>query len=380
MTKTGKIILGIVVVIVAIGLIYWGISSLSQTKVANEPIKIGYVGALTGKSSYIGTYIKNGLDLAVEEINAAGGINGRKLEVIYEDSKSETNEAVKGVTKLIDVDQVPIVVGFDSSSSVLAAAPIAEQNKVILFAPIASAVEITNAGDYVFRNRESSYLHGEKMAELAFNKLNLKTTCIVTVNSENGLGYQAGFVKKFEELGGTISKIDNYVKGEKDFRTILTKVKEANPQAIYLAGYAIDMAEIIKQANELGIDSQLLASAGIETKDLFTIINPPLGNGLIYSYPAFDPNDPAIADYQKKYEAKYGNKSEAFAANSYDAMRIIAKALEVCGSDISCVKNEIYKVKDYPGAGGLTTFDQNGDVVKPIIFKTIKDGQFVNYQ
>ena len=116
-----------------------------------------------------------------------------------------------------------------------------------------------------------------------------------------------------------------------------------------------------------------------ETKDLFTVINPPLGNGLIYSYPAFDPEDSAIADYQKKYEAKYGNKSEAFAANSYDAMKIIAQALEVCGTDTNCIKDEIYKIKDYPGMGGLTTFDQNGDVVKSIIFKTIKDGQFIKY-
>jgi len=380
MNTKSKIILIIVAIAIVTGLIYWGVASESQPRGTNEPIKIGYIGALTGKSAYIGTYIKNGLDLAVEEINAAGGINGRKIEVIYEDSKSDTNEAVKAVNKLINLDQVPMIIGFDSSSSVLAAAPIAEQNKVILFAPIASAVEITNAGDYVFRNRESSFLHGEKMAELAFNNLNLKTTAIVAVNSENGLGYQAGFVKKFEELGGAISSIDNYVKGEKDYRTLLTKVKENKPQAIYLAGYAVDMGEIIKQAHDLGIESQLLASAGIETKDLFTVINPPLGNGLIYSYPAFNPEDLAIADYQKRFEAKYGKKSEAFAANSYDALKIIANALEVCGTQTDCVRDEIYKIKDYSGVGGLTTFDQNGDVVKLIIFKTVKDGEFINYQ
>jgi branched-chain amino acid transport system substrate-binding protein len=377
MDKIKKIILGISLVAIALTL---AACSLKPAKLTDkEPIKIGYIGALTGKSAYIGTYIKNGLDLAVEEINQKG-INGREIKIIYEDSKSETNEAVKAVNKLIEIDQVPIIVGFDSSSSVLAAAPIAEQQKVILFAPVASAVEITNAGDYVFRNRESSFLHGEKMAELAFNKLNFKSVAILAVNSENGLGYQAGFVKKFEELGGTISKIDNYVKGEKDFRTSLTKINGTNPQAIYLAGYAAEMAEIIKQAKELDINAQLLASAGIETKDLFTIIKPPLGDGLIYSYPAFNPNDSAIADYQKKFEAKYGNKSEAFAANSYDAMKIITQALKVCGTKTSCIKDEIYKIKDYPGVGGLTTFNENGDVVKPIIFKTIKNGEFIIYQ
>jgi len=377
MTKTRKIIFGIS--LVALVFTFSACSFNSGEITSKEPIKIGYIGALTGKSAYIGTYIKQGLDLAMEEINQEG-INGRKIQIIYEDSKSETNEAVKAVNKLIEIDQVPIIVGFDSSSSVLAAAPIAEQQKVILFAPVASAVEITNAGDYVFRNRESSFLHGEKMAELAFNKLNFKSVAILAVNSENGLGYQAGFVKKFEELGGTISKIDNYVKAEKDFRTSLTKINETNPQAIYLAGYAAEMAEIIKQAKELDINAQLLASAGIETKDLFTIIKPPLGDGLIYSYPAFNPNDPTIADYQKNFEAKYGFKSEAFAANSYDAMKIIAQALKVCGTKTSCIKDEIYKVKDYPGVGGLTTFDKNGDVVKPIIFKTIKNGEFIIYQ
>lgn len=378
MTKTTKIIIGVIIAIIVIGGIWYGVTK-KTTITEKGPIKIGYVGALTGNLSSYGIYIKNGIDLALEEINQAGGINGRKLEIIYEDTKSDTSEAVKSASKLINIDKVPIIIGSESSNAVLAIAPLAEQAKVILFTPIASAADITKAGDFVFRNRESGALHGEKMAEFAFNKLNIKNAAVISVNSDNGLSYQSGFVEKFEELGGKIVKVDNYQKGETDFRTILTKVKELNPQAIYIPGYAGDMAEIIKEAVELKIKTQFLASTGIEAKEFFQIIKPPLGDNIIYTYPAFNPDDPAIADYQNKFQKKYGFKSEALTANSYDALKILALALKICGEKTTCIRDELYKIKDYPGVGGMTTFDKNGDVIKPIIFKTIKNGQFVPY-
>lgn len=347
----------------------------------NKPIKIGYVGALTGNLSMYGLYIKNGMEIALEEINQAGGVNGRKLEIIYEDTKGDTNEAVNAATKLINMDKVSIIIGSESSAAVLAVAPLAERAKVILFTPTASAADITKAGDFIFRNRESGVLHGEKIAELAFNKLGLKNAAIIAVNSDNGLSYQNGFIKEFEKLGGNVLGVENHKKSEGDFRTILTKIKELNPQIIYLAGYAKDMAEILKQANQLGINTQFLASTGIEAKEFFEVAKPPLGNGVIYSYPAFNPNDPAIADYQKKHEEKYGSKSEALTANSYDALKILASVIKLCGREkTTCLRDEIYKIKNYPGVGGLTTFDENGDAIKPIMFKTVKNGQFVPYE
>lgn len=377
MSKTTKTIIWLVIAVIIIGGIWYASKKQSAEK---EPIKIGIVAALSGSLSNYGMYIKNGVDIALEEINQAGGINGRKLEIIYEDDKSDTSEAVNAASKLINIDKVSIIIGSESSNAVLAIAPLAEQAKVILFTPIASAAAITESGAFVFRNRESAALHGERMAELAFNKLNVKNVPIISVNSDNGLSYQEGFIRRFEELGGKIVKIDNYPKGESDFRAILTKLKGLNHQAIYLAGYAREMAEIIKQAEELGIKTQFLASVGIEAKDLFQIIKPPLGDDIIYTYPAFDPDDPAIADYQNKHEEKYGSKSEALTANSYDALKILASVLKICGEETACIRDELYKIKDYSGVGGMTTFDQNGDVIKPIIFKTIKNGQFVPYE
>ncbi|MBU4285136.1 ABC transporter substrate-binding protein [Patescibacteria group bacterium] len=343
-------------------------------------IKIGIVADLSGKLSVYGNYLKNGLNLALEEINSNGGIKGRKLEIIYEDGKSETNEAVTATTKLINVDKVSVIIGFASSNAVLGAAPIAEKAKVILFTPMASGADITNAGDYIFRNRESGTLHGEKMAGFVINELGIKKAFIIAVNSENGLSYEAGFTKKFEELKGEIVGAEHYTKGETDFRTILTKIKNSNSNAIYMAGYVSEMGEIVKQTKEFGINLPIFASTGIEAKEFFDLVKPPLSDGIIYTYPAFDPNNPAIADYQKQYEKNYGVKSEALAANSYDALKIIALVLKSCGENTICIKEELYKIKDYPGVGGLTTFDQNGDVIKPITFKTIKNGQFVPYE
>lgn len=381
MAKNAKIIIGAIIAVIVVGGIWYGVGRKpAPTETEKEPIKIGCVAALSGNLSTYGIYIKNGLDLALEEINQNGGINGRKLEIIYEDNKSDTNEAVKSASKLINIDKVSVIIGSESSSAVLAMAPLVEQEKVILFSPIASAADITNAGDFVFRNRESGVLHGEKIAELAFDRLDFKNAAIMSVNSDNGLSYQAGFVKKFEELGGKILKIENYAKGESDFRTTLTKIKKLNPQAVYLAGYVKDMAEIIKQSKEIEMKTQFFASTGIEAKDFFEIAKPPLGDGIIYTYPDFNPDDPAIAEYQNSHEKKYGLKSEVLTANSYDALKILALALEICGEDTICIKNELYKIKNYSGVGGTTTFDENGDATKPIMFKIIKNGQFMLYE
>ena len=195
MNKTIKIIVGVVIVIA----IAWFTKTQFKNTIEDisvQDIEIGASLPLTGKGASFGENIKNGIDLAVKEVNDKYSFN---MEVVYEDTQSETETAVSAVRKLIDIDKVNVVLGPARSSAVLAVAPIAEENKVIIFTPIASAEDISNAGDYIFRNRESSKSHGVGMAEFLKNKKNIQRVAMFTAKSANAVSYATFFKSRFEE-------------------------------------------------------------------------------------------------------------------------------------------------------------------------------------
>lgn len=376
--NANKLILWVIIIILVIFGIWYSRTKKESdiTETPEQPIKVGVIAPLTGKTAIYGQRIKNGLELALEEINQDTE-KAREIEIIYEDSAGDLDQAVSAARKLIDINKIKILISCLSSET-LALAPIAEEHQVILFAPAASSGDITTAGDYTFRNRETGVIHGQKIAELA-HSLGHKRIAILFVNADNGITYKDGFINKYDELDGEIIYEESYVKGENDYRTQVSKIKSANPDALYLPGYGKDIAQILKQAGELGIDHPIFSSPGIEVPELFEIASS-TAEGVIYSVPAYDPEDSKVKDFTDAYKQKYGEESEFISANSYDALYLLNSAFETCEDDSSCIKDKLYKIKDYPGVGGTTTFDQNGDVVKPVILKTIKSGQFVPYE
>jgi branched-chain amino acid transport system substrate-binding protein len=370
----------LLLIVISLIIISFIVFSLGCIKKQEHEIKIGAVLSLTGKGAKYGESIRHGIELALEEVNAEPNRKA-KFKVDYEDSLSEPQKAVAAFNKLIEIDKVQIVIGPVLSSEVLACAPIANQKKIVILNTSAGTEDLRKAGDYVFRNRESAYPQAFKIAELCRSTLKIEKMAIMYSNSPNGKDYKDAFMKRFEELGGKILQTETYEEGETDFRSQILKIKKNHPQGVYLAGLVAELGYILKQSKELRVDTRFFASAGIEGSKLFDIAGDS-AEGVIFGSPAFDPssNEPIIKNFVLKYRQKYNQTPDFFAANAYDALRIIVQAIEKSGNASDGIKNALYGTKDYPGVGGNTTFDSDGEVIKPIRIKIIKDNKFTAYE
>jgi len=230
----------------------------SKKENESEEITIGAILPLTGSAAIWGQNVKNGINLAVRKVNAGGGIDGKRIIVIYEDSRGLPNDAVMALNKIIATHNVPAILGEVASSCVLSMAPIAERRKVVLLSPGASNPEITYAGEYIFRNWHSDNLEGAYLAKVAYENLNMRRIGIVYVNNGYGRGLEKVFSRKFVYLGGNIATSEGFDQDATDFRSQLTRVKATDCDGIFLPGYPKEIPEVLKQAKELGINKQFL--------------------------------------------------------------------------------------------------------------------------
>jgi branched-chain amino acid transport system substrate-binding protein len=262
MNKTTQIIIGIIVAVIILAGIWYGVSKKPTAPTTKEPIKIGFIGPLSGDAASYGIPIKNAIALAVEEINNAGGINGRKIEIIYEDGKCNGKDAVNAAQKLINIDKVNIILGGMCSGELLAIAPITEPAKVLLLSPSASSPDITHAGDFIFRNNPSDADGGKALAKLVREKYT--KAAIISENTDYAQALARVFVEHFRSLGGEVVAQENFDPGVKDFRTILTKIKASNPEALVINPQTeIAGGLIVKQAREIGITIPLYGTVAL---------------------------------------------------------------------------------------------------------------------
>ncbi|MFC1598761.1 ABC transporter substrate-binding protein [Patescibacteria group bacterium] len=372
MPLKSKIIL-IIVIILAIALIGYTFAQVSEQE--KSVIRIGAALPLTGKMASFGEDMKYGFDLALREVNQNSKY---QLRIIYEDTQAEADISVSTVTKLINIDQVPIILGPARSNNVLAVAPITEQNMVILFTPISSAEDISQAGDYVFRNRETAGYHGQVMAE--FLKTKTDKIAVLIANSANSKTYGKSLIARFEELEGQVVYSTEYNDDATDFKTEILKAKNSGAEAFYLAVAAdFDAAIIVRQIREMGFSGLITASMGVESPE-FVEGAGQAAEGVIWTSAMLDDSHPEFENYKKNYQELAGKDSSVYAANAYDALHMLSQAIESCnGADTNCVRDYLYELKDYPGIGGKTSFDLNGDVAKDLFLKTVKDGKFIKY-
>jgi branched-chain amino acid transport system substrate-binding protein len=366
---------------VTLMLILWfgNLSPYRTDKVSIVPIRIGAVVPLTGSLAPYGEWTQNGLELARDGLNRTRGTSGQRIELLIEDSISSPKDAVSAFRKLITVDRVPVVIGFIGSSEALACAPIANETKTVLFSSGAASPDLTAAGDYVFRNRVSGTLEVNDLARYARQKLGIKTVAIVFINTDYGKSYQQLFAQEFLRLGGKVLHMDGFDQGETDFRSQIAKLKRiAGLQAVYLPVHTKEGASFLKQSREMGLKLQFLASNAIVSPDLFTIAGD-AAQGLIYSEPAYDPQamDEPTRLFEELYARRFGVHSEMFAANAYDALRIVVLAIDRGGYNSEGIKSQLYKVKDFQGVSGNTTLDKNGDVRKPIAIRQVRGRDFI---
>jgi len=339
-----------------------------------EPIVIGHLAPFSGDYGYYGELEKEGIDLAVGEINKKGGINGQKLLVAREDDQADADKSVLALSKPIFADKVQAVIGSISSDALLADTPIAEKNKVVLMSALAGTTKITT-GDYTFRIYPSNIQQGEKLAAAAF-QAGYKNAAIIYINNEYGLDLAKTVKGAASPNGVEILIMEGYRAETIDFKDQLVRIKEKNPEAIFLLGYPKDLGIILKQAQEEGIGAKFFAPDTFSDPDIAAGARK-ITEGIVYIMPEEELAD----DFIKKFKKKYGKTPTVFNALSYDALNLLALAIGRGGNNGPSIKDELLKIKDYQGATGSITFDEKGNAInRSLMLKTIREGKTVNYQ
>jgi branched-chain amino acid transport system substrate-binding protein len=352
----------------------------TSTAAAGGEILVGEYGSLTGGQATFGQSTHNGIMVAIDEINAAGGVNGRKLKVMTEDDQSKADEAANAVTKLISQNAVVAVLGEVASSNSLAAAPICQNSKVPMITPSSTNVAVTQKGDYIFRMCFVDPYQGEAMANYLSKQVGYKRAAIlIDVKSDYSTGLASFFEKTFLANGGQIVATQSYSQGDSDFRSQLTAIKAANPEAIFVPGYYNDIGQIAIQARDLGIKAPLAGGDGWESPKLIEIGGKSL-EGCFYSnhYHVDDPA-PAVKEFVQKYTDRYGAKPDSLAALGYDSTRVLADAMKRAGStDGPKLRDAIAATKNFPGVTGIITLGPDRNPInKKLVVLEIKGGTTV---
>jgi len=352
---------------------------LSGCKPKSE-IKIGAILPLTGDIAVYGQGCKEGIDMALHDIDTSRLLGGRRISVIYDDDQAKPDAGVTAIQKQITVDKVRAIIGAVASSVTLAIEPIATKNRVILFSPGSSSPKLTGISRYFFRTWPSDVFEAAALAEFVSGQLHIKKVAILYVNNDYGVGLENEFSRRFAELGGQVVAVESYDQGASDFRTQLSKLSAASPEAIYLAGVHREMALATKQIREARLRVQILGDADYGVQELLSMAGG-AAEGAIYSTPQYDPvnGTGAVRAFADAFRGKYGKYPGPFESNAYDAMMIIAKAIAQVGTDPDRMAEYIRSLHAYQGASGTVSFAANNEVSKPASIKMVKQGEFVDY-
>ena len=345
---------------------------------ASEDVyKIGFIGPLTGDNANYGIRCSNAAKLAISEINAAGGIDGKQLELIAEDSEGTVDKALASYEKLAYTDDVCAIIGPVFTSPALAVAQRCQEDGIVMISPSATHKDVTaqpatNADglNYVFRTVPSDALQSDVAAHYFYEVLGYRNLASLYAMNDYSQGLALGMKDTFESLGGKVVAEETCMVGDKDFRTQLTQIRAANPEAIYIPNYTVEDAQILEQAAQLGITVPFLSSDGFSDPEIYNLA-PDFTDGVIYVGPAQAEASTILSDFQVAYGEMYnGDAPDSFATNSYDATYIIAGAID--RADIAeagvddqrlAVRDEVAATKDFQGANGTLNFAANGDLV-----------------
>jgi branched-chain amino acid transport system substrate-binding protein len=340
---------------------------------AGDTILIGHVASLTGEQATFGESTDNAIKLAIAEVNAKGGVKGKKLTLKTYDDQGKPEEAAIAATRLINQDKVTVLLGEVASSRSLAMAPIADTNKVPMISSASTNPRVTKDGDktrpYVFRVCFIDPFQGTVMAKFARENLKLKKVAVLRdVGNDYSVGLADYFVAKFKELGGEIVSDQSFKAGDQDFKAQLTAIKNKKPEMIYVPAYYTDVALIGRQARELGYKGPLAGGDGWDSAKLFEIAQGALDGSFFSNHYTHENPDPVIQNFVKAYKEKYGAVPDALAALGYDAAMVAADAMnratEMTGP---AIRDAIEKTKDFPGVAGKVTLDGDHNAVKSAV-------------
>ena len=342
-------------------------------------IKVGEFASLTGKEATFGISSHEGTLMAIEELNAAGGVLGKKLELLTEDTQSKAGEPATVVNKLVARDGVVAMLGEVASSRSLEAAPICQQNKIPMVSPSSTNPKVTQTGDYIFRVCFIDPFQGTVMANFATRTLKAKKVAVFTdVKSDYSKGLAQFFKESFVKNGGQIVSELDFNGGDKDFKAQLTAIKGANPDAIFVPGYYTDAALICIQAKQLGLNVPLMGGDGWESEKLVEIGKDAVEGQYFSTHYHPDVGSEKSKQFVANYKKRWNGKTpDALAACGYDSAIVLADAMKRAGStDGTKVRDAIAATKDFDAVTGRLTINAQRDATKSAVILQVKGGKF----
>jgi branched-chain amino acid transport system substrate-binding protein len=368
---------------VRLGLLTLGLTFALGRPLPAQEIVVGQYASLTGSEATFGINSSNGVALALEEVNKTGVLGGRKIKIITEDDQSKPGQPSSAVKKLISSDRVMAVIGEIASSRSLEAAPICQEAKIPMVSPGATNARVTEVGDYIFRVCFIDPFQGTVMAKFALDNLKATKVAILTdVRNDYSVGLTQYFKEYFESHGGKVVLERSFSGGgtDRDFRAQLTSIKAAQPDAIFVPGYYTEAGLIAKQARSLGIKVPLLGGDGWDSPKLSEIGGSAIEGSYFSTH--FSPKDtnPKVQDFVKKYQEKFKTMPDGMAPLGYDAMMVLAQAINTAGSvEGAKIRDALAAVKDYDGVTGKITIDAKRNATKSAVVLQVngKENDFV---
>lgn len=370
MNKTTKTIFGLIVVAMAI----LGGFSLSKSQIKEAgPIKIGVILPLTGELAPYAEGIRNSVNMAIDN----GGF-ADKVEVVFEDDHGcVPSDAVSAAQKLINLDKVKAFIGPMCTSATLAVTPITEENGIVVVTPSATGKNITSAGDLVFRTIASDADKSVAVAKYAYDKGYKKAALLYDISQDAVVSQRDDVKEIFPKLGGEIIAEESFITKDKDLRTQLIKIKNANPDVVFIGAMPETVALILKQARALQVQSVFASTDTSSGSQPVIDTAGASAEGLIFPF-ATTPTNKEYEDFVSGYKIKFGKEPSAYAAEGYDAAMVLLRSVVDSTGTTKSIRDNLVKIgNNYYGASGLIAFDQNGDVQKPMVIKVIENGKFV---
>jgi len=353
-----------------------GNTGSSTSGTTGDAIKIGAIGPLSGAASTYGVSVKEGAQLLEKEVNDAGGINGKKIQFVFEDDQADPNSSMQAFNKLVDDEKVCAILGPVTSGATLAVAPNATSRQIPMITPTGTEPTITKVGgEYMFRGCFVDSFQGEVLAKYSNETLKSKTAAVLyNSGSDYSKGIADSFKAKFEAAGGTVGEFLTYNDKDTDFKAQLTKIKSLNPDIIVLPDYYNVVGLIAKQARGMGIQSQFLGGDGWESEELTKIGQDAVNGALYINHYYSGDTDTAVKSFVDSYKKEYNKEPDAFAALGYDSAKLLVKAIEKAGkTDGAAIKDALAGMEMTSVTGNIKFNDERSAIKSAAIIKVDGD-------
>ncbi len=364
--------LSVLLVILAVGIIALiiALSVNNNTSIEQGDIKIGIVGHFSGEYASYGVPMKNAVELAVEEVNNQGGIDGRQIKLLIEDDGADATKAASAMNKLINIDNVDYIISAQGSGATSVVSPIAQDNKRILMITLGSSPDLAKIGDYIFRSVPSDVYQATEMVKVLNGDLKSKKVAGLYINNAYGVG-----IRDIVDKSGKVTINEMFEPGSADFRTQLLKIKEADVDTMVLVCYKEECPLILKQANDLNLNINILASETFKDEEI-------LSNSGSYAegvYVMFMEEPQDYVDFTENYKNKFGVDPSAYSMYAYDGATALIEAIDKVKDNVDGVKNKLYSIS-FNGASGSVGFDEDGDRTgSDYTIYVVENGKFVLY-